>query len=128
MKHNVTLTITSLISIFLVLLHVSEDIARGFEPGGLQHIQTILTMAVWMYAAVALAERRAKYILLVLGSLLGVAVSIAHMRGAGLVGGRVAGSSGLLLWVMTALTLGVTASVSVVLSARGLWSVWRTRS
>ena len=128
MTHRTTLTVTSVISILLVLLHVSDDVVRGFEPGGLKHIQTILTMSVWLYATVALAERRPKYILLVLGSLLGVAVSLAHMRGAGLVGGRIAGSSGMLLWVWTALTLGVTASVSVVLSARGLWSVWRTRS
>lgn len=126
MKHHVTLTITSLISIFLVVLHVSDDIVRGFEPGGLKHIQTILTMSVWLFATVALAERRPKYILLLLGSLLGVAVSLAHMRGSGLVGGRIAGSGGMLLWVWTALTLGVTASVSVVLSARGLWNLRRS--
>lgn len=125
MTHRVTLTITSLISIFLVVLHVSDDIVRGFEPGGLKHIQSIVTMAVWLYATVALAERRPKYILMLLGSLLGVVVALAHMRGAGLVGGRIAGSSGMLLWVWTVLTLGVTASVSVVLSARGLWSLRR---
>ena len=127
MTNRTTLTVLSVISISLVVLHVSEDIVRGFEPGGLKHIQTILTMGAWLYATVALAERRPKYILLLLGSLLGVAVSLAHMRGAGLVGGRVAGSSGMLLWVWTALTLGVTASVSVVLSARGLWGVWKGR-
>jgi hypothetical protein len=128
MTHRVTLTVTSLISIFLVVLHVSDDIVRGFEPGGLKHIQTILTMSGWLYATVALAERRPKYILMLLGSLLGVAVSLAHMRGAGLVGGRIAGSSGMLLWVWTVITLGVTATVSVVLAARGLWSLRRQAS
>ncbi|MEO6222559.1 MAG: hypothetical protein ABIP90_04865 [Vicinamibacterales bacterium] len=108
-----------------MLLHVCDDIVRGFEPGGLKHIQSILTMAVWLYATVALAERRPKYVIMLLGSLLGVVVSLAHMRGAGLVGGRIAGSSGMLLWVWTVLTLGVTASVSVVLSARGLWNLRR---
>lgn len=125
MKHTTVLTITSVISILLAVLHVSDDVARGFEPGGLKHIQTILTFSVWLYATVGLAERRPKYVLMLLGSLLGVAVSLAHMRGVGLVGGRVAGSSGMLLWVWTVLTLGVTASVSVVLSARGLWSLRR---
>lgn len=125
MTHRSTLTVTSLISIFLVVLHVSDDIVRGFEPGGLKHIQTILIMSVWLFATLALAEGRIKYILLLLGSLLGVAVSLAHMRGVGLVGGRIAGTDGMLLWVMTVLTLGVTASVSVVLSARQLWSVGR---
>jgi hypothetical protein len=122
MKHARALTITSVLSIALVMLHVSDDIVRGFEPGGLKHIQSILTMSVWLYATVALREGRVKYVLMLLGSLLGVIVSLAHMRGVGLVGGRIAGTDGMLLWVYTVLTLGVTASVSVALSARGLWA------
>ena len=128
MTHRTTLTVLSVISVFLVVLHVSEDVARGFEPGGLKHIQTILTMALWLYATVGLSEGRVKYTLMLLGNLLGVLVSVAHMMGAGLVGGRIATSDGKLLWVFAVLTLGVTASVAVVLSARALWSAWRTRS
>ena len=123
MNPNVTLTITSVLSILLVLLHVSDDIVRGFEPGGLKHIQTILTMAVWLYGAVALTGRRSGFIVMLLGALLGTLVSVAHMRGPGLVGGRVANTDGMLLWVFTAIVLGVTASVSVVLAAQGLWSL-----
>ena len=122
MKHHVVLTVTSVISILLVILHVSDDIVRGFESGGFKHIQLILTMSVWLYATVALAEGRVKYTLMLLGSLLGVVVSLAHMRGVGLVGGRIAGTSGMLLWVYTVLVLGVTTTVSVALSARGMWS------
>ena len=128
MTHRTPLTVLSAISVFLVVLHVSEDIVRGFEPGGLKHIQTILTMALWLYATVGLAEGRIKYALMLLGNLLGVVVSLAHMMGAGLVGGRIATSDGKLLWVFAVLTLGVTASVAVVLSGRALWSAWRTRS
>jgi len=123
MTNRTVLTITSVVSVFLVVLHVSDDIVRGFEPGGFKTAQGILTMSVWLYAAVALAEGRLKYILVLLGSLLGVVVSLAHMRGVGIVGGRVAGSSGMLLWVTTIFTLGVTASVSVALSARELWGL-----
>jgi hypothetical protein len=122
MKHDRTLVITSLISIVLVIFHVSEDIVRGFEPGGFKHIQTILTMSLWMYGTVALSGRRSGYILMLLGALLGSLVSIAHMRGPGLVGGRIANSDGMLLWVLSELLLGVTACVSVVLAAQGLWS------
>ena len=123
MKLNVTLTITSLLSILLVLLHTSDDIVRGFEPGGLKHIQTILTMAVWLYGTVALGGRRSGYIVMLLGALLGTLVSVAHMMGPGLVGGRIANTDGMLLWVFTPIVLGVTASVSVVLAAQGLWSL-----
>jgi hypothetical protein len=50
------------------------------------------------------------------------------MTGAGLVGGRIVGSSGVFFWVWTLLALGVTATFSVILSARGLWSLQRGRS
>jgi hypothetical protein len=45
--------------------------------------------------------------------------------GKGLVGGRIAGSSGVFFWVWTLFALGVTASFSAILSARGLWSLRR---
>jgi hypothetical protein len=121
MRHNRTLVMTSLLSIFLVLFHVSEDIVRGFEPGGFKHIQTILTMSLWTYGTVALTGRRSGYLLMLLGALLGSLVAVAHMRGPGLVGGRIANSEGMLLWVLSELLLGVTACVSVVLAAQGLW-------
>ena len=122
MKHDRTLVITSLISIVLVIFHVSEDIVRGFEPGGFKHIQTILTMSLWTYGTVALSGRRSGYILMLLGALLGSLVSIAHMRGPGLVGGRIANSDGMLFWVLSELLVGVTACVSVVLAVQGLWT------
>ena len=123
--HDRTLVVTSLLSIVLVLLHVSEDIVRGFEPGGLKHVQTILTMGLWLYGTLALSGRWAGYIVMLLGSLLGSLVSVAHMRGAGLAGGRLAGADGVPFFVFTLLALGVTSVVSVVLSARGLWAMRR---
>jgi hypothetical protein len=62
---------------------------------------------------------------MLLGSLLGSVVPLAHMRGAGLVGGRIANSSGVFFWVCTLMALGVTALFSVILSARGLWNLRR---
>jgi hypothetical protein len=126
MKRNVMLTITSLLSILFLTFHMTEDIVRGFEPGGFKNVSGILTIFVWLYGTLALAERRSGYIIMLLGSLLGSVVSLAHMRGAGLVGGRIANSSGKFFWVWTILALGVTSVFSVALSARGLWSMqWR---
>jgi len=129
MKDNITLTITSLLSILLMSFHIADDVVRGFEPGGFKNIQTILTIFVWLYGTLALTGRRSGYIIMLLGSILGCLVSVAHMRGAGLVGGRIANSSGKFFWVWTVLALGVTAFFSVVLSARELWNFpWRRRS
>jgi hypothetical protein len=127
MSQTAVLVVMSLLSNFLVLLHVSEDIVRGYEPGGLKQIQTLLTMGVWLYGTVGLAGRRAGYVIVLLGSLLGTVVSLAHMRGVGMVGGRIANSDGMLPWVFTQILLGVVASVTVVLAAQGLWRLRRAQ-
>lgn len=127
MKNNVMLTVASLLSILLFTLHLSDDIVRGFEPGGFKHISGILTLVVWLYGTLMLSERRLGYVIVLLGSLLGSLMPLAHMRGAGLVGGRIAHSDGIFFWVWTLIALGVTALFSVILSVRGLWSCNRTR-
>ena len=125
MKHNIMLTIMSLLSILFFTFHLTDDIVRGFEPGGFKHISGVLTLVVWLYGTLVLAGRRSGYIIIILGSLLGSLMPLAHMRGRGLVGGDIAHSSGVFFWVWTLLALGVTALFSVILSARGLWSLRR---
>ena len=126
MKRSVMLTIASLLSIVLMTIHLSDDIVRGFEPGGVKNVTGILMLVVWLYGTTVLAERRSGYIIMLLGSILGAGVPIVHMIGKGLVGGRVANSSGMLLWVWTLLMLQVSAIFSIILAARGLWSFrWR---
>jgi hypothetical protein len=128
MKNDLTLTITSLLSILLVAFHISEDIVRGFEPGRLSTFSGVLMLALWMYGTLVLGGRRSGYLIMCLGAILGTVVSIAHMRGAGLVGGRVANSSGMFFWVFTQLALGVTAVFSLSLSAYQWWTLRRTRT
>jgi hypothetical protein len=126
MKHSVMLTITSLLSILFFTFHQSDDIVRGFEPGGFKNISGVLILVVWLFGTLVLAGRRSGYIIILLGSLLGSLLPLAHLRGAGLVGGRIADSSGVFFWVWTLYALGVTALFSVILSVRGLWSLpWR---
>ena len=127
MKHNHLLTITSLLSLLFLTFHLADDMVRGFESGKLENYPGILIAAVWLYGTLALAERRSGYVIMLLGSILGAGVPIIHMRGAGLVGGRIANSSGMFFWTWTLLAIGVTSIVSVILSARGLWSLKRGR-
>ena len=126
MNRNVMLTITSLLSILFMTFHISDDVVRGFEPGGLKNLSGSVILVVWLYGTLVLSGRRSGYIIMLLGSLLGSLVPVAHMLGKGMVGGRVANSSGMHFFVWTLLTLQVTAIFSVILSARGLWSFpWR---
>ena len=128
MNRNVMLTITSLLSMLFMTFHLSDDIVRGFEPGGLRNITFVLILVVWLYGTLVLAGRRSGYIIILLGSILGSGVPVIHMIGKGLVGGRIANSSGIYFWVWTLLTLQATAIFSLILSVRGLWSLpWRRR-
>jgi hypothetical protein len=125
MRHNVILTITSLLSILLMSFHLTDDVVRGMEPGGFLNLIVVLVLVVWLYGTLALAERRSGYVILLLGSLLGVTVLVVHLKGAGV--GNIAKSSGGFFFVWTLLALGVTAGFSFILAARGLWSLRRVR-
>ena len=128
MRQNVTLTVFSLLSILLFTFHLSDDIVRGFEPGGFKHVSGILILVVWLYGTLLLAGRRSGYVIVLLGSLLASLMPFAHMRGAGLVGGRIVNSGGVFFWVWTLLAVGVTAIFTFILSARGLWGLRRGQS
>lgn len=125
LKHNVALTISSLLSILFFMFHLADDIVRGFEKGGFSNLTAIPICVVWLYGTVVLAGRRSGYIIILLVSLLSLGIPVLHTRGAGLVGGRIANSSGMFFWVWTLLALGVTGLFSVILSAQGLWRLQR---
>lgn len=127
MKHNLLLTVASSISILLFTFHFADDIARGFEPGGVKNIMGVLIVVVWLYATPVLTGRRSGYIIILLGSLGGSGIPVVHRMGAGLVG-DVANSSGIFFWVWTLIALQVTAILSLILSAGGLWSLRRRKS
>jgi hypothetical protein len=125
MKHSVVLTIASLLSILFITLHTADDIVRGMEPGTLFDLIVVPILVVWLYGTLVLAGRLSGYVIVLLGSLLGLVVPIIHMKGAG-VGGAIAKSNGGFFFIWTLLALGVTALFSVILSVCGLWQLpWR---
>jgi hypothetical protein len=128
LKENPTLTVASLLSILLASFHIADDVVRGFEPGGFKNASAILILAVWLFGTVALAGRRSGYIIILLGCLLGSVMPLAHMRGVGLVGGRIANSGGKFFFVWTLLALGATSVFSVSLAVRGLWNLRRNKT
>ena len=127
MKKSVTLTITSVLSILFMTFHLTDDILFGMASPRFANLFAVLVLVIWLYGTLVLAERRAGYIIILLGSLLGLLVPVIHMKGAsGVVGGDIGRSSQAFFFVWTLLALGVTATFSAVLSARALWSLpWR---
>jgi hypothetical protein len=127
MKQNLLLTITSLLSILFMTFHLTDDIVRGFEKGGVSNLTAVPIFVVWLYGTLVLAERRSGYVIILLGSLLSLAAPVLHMKGKGVgVASGIANSSGGFFFIWTLLALGVTGLFSVILSVRGLWSLRRT--
>ena len=129
MKRNVTLTVTSLLSILLFTLHVSDDIVRGIDKISSWNLIGVTIFVVWLYGILALGDRRSGYIIMLLVSIFGTGIPILHMTGAGFVGGRVApNSSGAFFWVWQNFALCVISIFSFILSVRGLRSLRRGQS
>ena len=120
MKPNVVLVSASLLSILLVSFHTVDDIVRGLEPGTLSDLIVVPILVLWLYGTLVLPEKRWGYVVVLVGSLLGMLVPVIHMKGAG-VGGTIARSSGAFFFIWTLIALGVTSLLSVILSAHGLW-------
>jgi hypothetical protein len=124
LKQNDMLTIASLLSILLMTFHLADDIIRGMASGQISNLLGVVILVIWLYGTLLLAERRAGYIITLLGSLLGLGIPVIHMMGKGVgVGGNIAKSGGAFFFVWTLIALGVTALFSVILSARGLWTL-----
>ena len=130
MKNDPTLTTASLLSLLLLTLHLADDIVRGMEPGGLSNlIGGVLISVVWLCGTLVLAGRRSGYVIMLLGSLLGLAVPYIHMRGKGVgVASGIANSSGGFFFIWTLIAIGVTGLFSAILSAHGLWRLRRGKS
>jgi len=116
------LKIATLLSALLLSVHLADDIVRGFEKGALPNLLVVPILVLWLGGAVGLAERRAGYVVTLLGSLLGAFVPVVHFAATGgVAGGGLASSAGALFFVWTLLALGVASLSGVLLSASGLW-------
>ncbi len=127
MKQTAILPTTSLLSIILMTFHLADDIVFKMSPPGFTNLIVLPIFAVWLYGTLVLAERRAGYIIMFLGALLGLVVLVVHMKGpSGVLGGVIGGPGNAFFFVWTLLALGTISVLSLVLSARGLWSLpWR---
>ena len=124
MKPNVMLVVTSLLSILLLTLHVTDDIVRGISKAESSNI-ALLVLTVFLYGTLALAERRSGHVIMLLVGLFAAAMPVIHMRGVHY--GEIAKSSGGFFFVWTLWALGGLGGLTFILSARGLWSLRRSQ-
>ena len=123
MTHNVLLTITSLLTILFLTFHLSDEIARGMEYGGLNMVIPLLILSVCLYGTLVLAGRRSGYIIMLLVAIFGTGIPIVHMWGVGLIGGRIAvDSSGSFFWVWGNIAMCTISAFSLILAVRCIWN------
>jgi biotin transporter BioY len=125
MKPNAVLVVTSLLSILLLTLHVTDDIVRGISKAEPAKI-ALLVLAVLLYGTLVLSERRSGHVIMLLVGLFAAAMPVMHMRGVHYP--EIAKSTGGFFFVWTLWALGGLGGVTVMLSVRGLWNLRRSRA
>jgi hypothetical protein len=104
----------------LFILHISDDVVRGIDRIGPATLIGVGIFVLWLYGTLTLGDRRSGYVIMLLGSLFGAVPALAHMI-TGVSRTLARSPDGALVFIFTLWALAVTATFSVVLSARGLW-------
>ena len=126
MKDNVMLTIASLMTIVLSIFHVASDIQLGIDKPSLSHLFIFVPIVVvFLYATLVLAGRLSGFVIIMIGSLGSLYVTYIHLKSPHIV--ERAASSGGYFFIWGLLAMGVTATFSIILAARGLWSLQREK-
>ena len=122
MNNSGVLKITSLLSLVLLTLHVTDDIVRGISKAESSNT-ALVVLVVFLYGTLVLAERRSGHVIMFLVGVFAVGMPVIHMRGAHYP--EIAASTGGFFFVWTLWALGGLGGFTFTLPARGLWSLRR---
>ena len=120
MKPSFVLTVASLLSLLFMTFHMTHDVIRQAE-GAVAYPIPVIVFALWLYGTLMLSERVWGYVIMLVGGLAGAGMIIIHSKGV------VVGKSGGFFFVWTLFALSTTGWVTMILSARGLWTTFRSR-
>lgn len=118
MKHNDLLSATSIFSVLLLALHISQDIVFGLDRAGLNHLVGVALLLTIVCGAVLLRERPSGQVIMLLGGVMAAGMLPLHMRNG--LRPEFLGKSGALLFIWGLYVLGVTGAFSVILAVRSL--------
>ncbi len=118
MKPSHLLSATSILSVLLLALHVSQDIVFGFDRGGLNQLVGVAILLVVVCGAVLLPERRSGQVIMLLGGVMAIGMMPLHMRNG--LRPEFLERSGALVFVWTLYVLGVNGAFSVILAIQAL--------
>ena len=120
MKRSAMLIVASLITLLLMIIHLTQDIM--YQPDLTNKIPIpVVVFAVWLYGTLMLSDRVWGYIIMLFGGLIGAGMIIIHSRG------WVISNSHGFSFVWTLFAVSTTGWFTAILSARGLWTTLRSR-
>ena len=120
MKHHVVLTVASLLSLLLMIVHLTQDTILQPE-GSMTYPIPVVVLSLWLYATLVASERIWGYVMMLLGGLFSVAMIVVHAKGI------VVRPSGGFFFVWTLFALSATGWLTIILAARGLARAVRAR-
>jgi len=118
LKQYDLLSVTSILSVLLLALHISQDIVFGFDRAGLNHLVGVAILLVLASGAVVLRERPLGKVIMLLGGVMAAGMLPLHMRHG--LRPEFLEKSGALLFIWTLYVLGVTGAFSVILAVGAL--------
>lgn len=120
MKPSIMLTVASLLSLLLIMFHLTDDVLLQAE-GAVRYPIPVLIFVVWLYGTLMLSDRVPGYVIMLLGGLAAAAMIVVHSKGG------VVHKTGGFFFVWTLFALSATGWFTAILSARGLWLTLRAR-
>ena len=108
------LSITSLILIVLLTLHVVDDIVRGFDSAGLMNMIGVVVAAVLVYGATVLRDRLGGHIMMLLTGFFAAAMPVIHLRSVRI--NEIAQANGGFFFIWTLWALGVIGLFCMILA------------
>ena len=120
MKPSVMLTVASLLSLLLIMFHLTDDVLLQVD-GAVKYPIPVVIFAVWLYGTLMLSDRVSGYVIMLLGGLIAAGMIVTHSRTG------VVHKTGGFFFVWTMFALSATGWLTAILSARGLWLTYRAR-
>ena len=120
MKPNVMLTVASLLSLLLIMFHLTDDVLLQAE-GAVKFPIPVVIFAVWLYGTLMLPDRVLGYVIMLLGGVVAAGMIVVHSKGG------VVHKTGGFFFVWTMFALSATGVFTTILSVRGLWLTLRAR-
>jgi hypothetical protein len=118
MKPNVLLTVASLLTLLLIMFHLTDDVLRQVE-GSVKYPIPVVVFTLWLYGTLMLPDRVSGYVIMLLGGVVAAGMIVVHSKGG------VVHKNGGFFFVWTLFALSATGWFTAILSARGLWKTFR---